>query len=103
MLDLSLDYLQRSQPQIINLNLGSGEGTSVLQLIKIFEVSNDVKINYIFKERRKGDSAYLTASIQKAKKMINLDFKNQGIVFFSHNFDLTFGLQWFFSSRTNKI
>ena len=76
----ALDYLQRSQPQIINLNLGSGEGTSVLQLIKIFEVSNDVKINYIFKERRKGDSAYLTASIQKAKKVLNwepLRTKNQ--------------------------
>ena len=76
----ALDYLESSEPQIVKLNLGSGEGTSVLELIKIFEVSNNVKINYEFKKRRKGDAAYLTASIQKAKKILDwepLRTKNQ--------------------------
>lgn len=66
-----LDFLESGPPQVVELNLGSGEGTSVLQLIKIFEVSNNVKINYKFRKRRKGDAAFLTASIQKAKKVLN--------------------------------
>ena len=42
--------MESGPPQIVELNLGSGEGTSILQLIKIFEVSNNVKINYKFKK-----------------------------------------------------
>ena len=35
----------------MNFNLETAEGTSVLKLIKIFEKSNDVKINYKFSNR----------------------------------------------------
>lgn len=37
-------------------NLGTGYAHSVLDVIKIFETVNDVKINYTFKERREGDA-----------------------------------------------
>ena len=37
-------------------NLGTGYSHSVLDVIKIFETVNDVKINYTIKERRKGDA-----------------------------------------------
>ena len=33
----ALDFLLNNSPQIINLNLGTGIGTSVFELIKIFE------------------------------------------------------------------
>ena len=38
-------------------NLGTGKGYSVLELIKIFEKINDVKIKYKITERRYGDVA----------------------------------------------
>ena len=44
----SLDYLLKNDPQFINFNLGTGEGTSVLKLIKTFENTNNLKIPYIF-------------------------------------------------------
>ena len=37
------------------LNLGTGKGISVLQLIKTFEEINNVKVPYIFGPRRDGD------------------------------------------------
>ena len=36
-------------------NVGSGDGVSVMQAIKIFERSNNIKVNYSMGERRKGD------------------------------------------------
>ena len=67
----ALDFLIYNDPQIIDLNLGSGKGTSVLELINIFEIANNVKINYVFKKKREGDAPVYTASIEKAKNMIN--------------------------------
>ncbi len=37
-------------------NLGTGYSHSVLDVIKIFETVNDVKINYTIKDRREGDA-----------------------------------------------
>ena len=60
MLDLAdghinaLDFLLNNSPQIINLNLGTGIGTSVFELIKIFEEVNDIKIPFEVVSRRKG-------------------------------------------------
>lgn len=36
-------------------NLGTGKGYSVLELVKTFEKVNNIKINYKFTKRRKGD------------------------------------------------
>tara|TARA_B100000242_G_C43055460_1_gene493969 strand:- start:3967 stop:5022 length:1056 start_codon:yes stop_codon:yes gene_type:complete len=66
----TLEYLIKNDPNIINLNLGTGIGTSVLQLIKAFEEMNKVKIPYIFSERRNGDVARLVADNQLAKKYL---------------------------------
>ena len=38
-------------------NLGTGNGTSVLELIYAFEKINGIKINYEFSEKRIGDIA----------------------------------------------
>lgn len=39
------------------LNIGTGNGTSVLDLIKAFEKTNKIKINYRYDSRRDGDIA----------------------------------------------
>ena len=37
---VAYEYLLKNKPQIINLNLGTGKGTSVLEIISIFEKNN---------------------------------------------------------------
>lgn len=54
-------------------NLGTGHGTSVLELVKTFEEVNGVKVNYKVVERRPGDIDECYASIEKASR--ELDFK----------------------------
>lgn len=55
----------------IAINLGIGKGVSVLELIKLFEKANGLKINYKIGKRRVGDSAISYASNLKAKKLLN--------------------------------
>lgn len=49
-------------------NLGTGKGTSVLELVKTFEKVNGVKIPYEIVNRRPGDIAVCYADVSKAKK-----------------------------------
>ncbi len=58
----AMKYLNENKPEVIDLNLGTGIGTSVLNLIDTFEVANKCKIPYIFTGRRPGDVASLVAS-----------------------------------------
>jgi UDP-glucose 4-epimerase len=48
-------------------NLGTGKGTSVLELINAFEEANDVKVPFEFTGRRPGDIAICYADVSKAK------------------------------------
>ena len=67
----SLNYLFKSSPQYININLGTGKGTSVLELINAFESVNNVKIPYVFSERRCGDLPEIIADNKKAIEVLN--------------------------------
>lgn len=51
-------------------NLGTGKGTSVLELVHAFERVNHVKIPYEFKKRREGDIAICYADPSKAFKKL---------------------------------
>ncbi len=57
----SLSYLLANQCQIIDLNLGTGLGTSVLELINTFERVNNIKIPIEFSGRRAGDACKIIA------------------------------------------
>ena len=52
-------------------NLGTGKGTSVLELIHAFESANKVKIPYKIVDRRPGDVAINYACCDKANKELN--------------------------------
>ena len=67
----ALEYLLSNKSQIINLNLGTGLGTSVLELVHTFEKINNVKINYEFVPRREGDVANVVADNKLAKSILN--------------------------------
>ena len=71
----AMEYLIKNKSQIINLNLGTGKSTSVLELIKIFEQVNKVKINYEFVARRKGDNGVVIADNSLAKSLLNWEPK----------------------------
>lgn len=49
-------------------NLGTGKGYSVLELIRRYEKVNNVKVPYVFTERRSGDIDSCYADATKAKK-----------------------------------
>lgn len=56
-------------------NLGTGKGTSVLELIQAFEKENNVKVPYEVTKRREGDVASSFANAEKAKKLLNWEAK----------------------------
>jgi len=49
-------------------NLGTGTGYSVLDVIHAFEEANDLKVNFVFKDRRAGDIPACYADPAKAEK-----------------------------------
>lgn len=49
-------------------NLGTGRGTSVLELVKAFEEANDIGVPYEIVERRPGDIASCYADASKVKR-----------------------------------
>lgn len=63
----SLSYLYRHTGAEA-INLGTGHGYSVLDMVKAFEKVNNVKVPYEFTARRAGDVATVYANPEKAKK-----------------------------------
>ncbi len=57
----ALEYLIKNDSQIINLNLGTGKGTSILELVNTFERVNNIKIPIEVSSRRIGDCSKLIA------------------------------------------
>lgn len=56
-------------------NLGTGRGTSVLELVKTFEEVNDISVPYEIAERRQGDIAESYADVSKAAKELGWEAK----------------------------
>lgn len=57
------------------INLGTGEGYSVLDVVQAFENANDVEIPYEIVERRPGDIAIGYADSTKAKELLGWESK----------------------------
>ncbi|MBK1895944.1 UDP-glucose 4-epimerase GalE [Chryseobacterium paridis] len=52
-------------------NLGTGKGSSVLDVVNAFEIANDVKVAYQICDRREGDITIAYANVDKAEKELN--------------------------------
>ena len=65
----AIDYAADNKGTEI-VNLGTGTGYSVLDLVKSFERVNDIKIPYVIADRRPGDVAAMYADPQKAKDLL---------------------------------
>jgi UDP-glucose 4-epimerase len=57
------------------LNLGSGNGVTVLEAIKAFEKVSGVKLNYVIGPRRPGDVVAIFANNEKAVKELGWELK----------------------------
>jgi UDP-glucose 4-epimerase len=57
------------------VNIGTGNGISVLQMVSEFEQQSSNKINYRIAPRRPGDAAEVWADVSKAKRMLGFQAK----------------------------
>lgn len=76
--DLALGHIAALEnlKQGVNIfNLGTGKGTSVLQLVNEFSRVNNVEIPYIITKRRSGDIACCFADCSKAEREIGFKAK----------------------------
>ena len=64
----ALRYLEHHQ-KIITINLGTGRGYSVLEVIAAFEQASGIKIPYQFGPRRAGDVAQCYADPKRSKEL----------------------------------
>ncbi len=74
--DLALGHLKaldkiKNDAGLFIYNLGTGQGYSVLDMVKSFERVNNVKVEYKIAPRRPGDVASCYADPSKAKKELN--------------------------------
>ena len=51
-------------------NIGTGNGISVLEIIKAFEKYNNIKLNYTIGKRRPGDAPAIYADVSLANKVL---------------------------------
>ena len=63
------------KPGLVIYNLGTGKGTSVLELVKAFEKANNIEIPYVICPRRAGDVDINYADAHKA--YVEMNFKTE--------------------------
>ena len=56
-------------------NVGTGKGYSVMDVISSFEKVNNIKLNYVFSERREGDIEKIFSDNKLSKKKLNWSSK----------------------------
>ena len=67
----TLNYLLKVKSKNLKINLGTGKGTSVLELVRIFEKANKIKINFSYTGRRNGDLGIVYTDNLMAKNLLN--------------------------------
>jgi len=66
----ALEHLMHQQQQLLTLNLGSGEGHSVLEVVRAFELASGRSIPYDVVDRRPGDAAATVANPERASQIL---------------------------------
>jgi UDP-glucose 4-epimerase len=68
----AINYLEnRSEGLNEAINIGTGKGSSVLEIIQKFEKISNQKLNWQFGERRSGDVVEIFANAKKSKELLN--------------------------------
>ena len=67
----ALNYLLNNKPGFISINIGTGIGTSVLELVEIFSKVNNCVVPYKFADRRVGDNPFVVADNKLALERLD--------------------------------
>ena len=67
----ALNFLKINKGQNIAINIGTGKGTSVLEIIKTFQEIKGISFPYNFAKRRIGDEPYLVADNSLAMQLLD--------------------------------
>ena len=70
----ALEYARKNNG-VQTVNLGTGKGTSVLELVRAFEKASGKKVPYVIAPRRAGDIAECYADVSKAKEILGWQAK----------------------------
>jgi UDP-glucose 4-epimerase len=77
--DLALGHIKAleslDKPQCEAINLGTGNGYSVLEVVKAYEKASNTNISYVIQDRRDGDIASCYANATKAKELLGWEAK----------------------------
>ena len=92
----AIEYLgnETSASSILKVNIGTGTGYSVLDMIKAFEKASGQKIPYKLVDRRAGDIATCYSNPQKAKEILGWEAK--------HNLEDMCKSSWNWQSKNPK-
>jgi len=67
----ALKFIKENNPQYISINIGTGIGLSVKEIINTYSRINRVNIPFDIVKRRKGDTPYLVADNSLALKLLD--------------------------------
>lgn len=68
----AIQFLERQDKECIEaVNIGTGKGTSILEVIRIFENKTGQKLNWKFADRRAGDVVEIFANAKKSFDLFN--------------------------------
>lgn len=67
----ALNFLKANKTQNISINIGTGKGTSILEIIKTFQEIKGISFPYDFVKRRVGDEPFLVADNNLALELLD--------------------------------
>ena len=67
----ALKFLPEAAEQLNVFNVGTGKGTSVMEMIETFQEETGMNVNYKIGPRREGDIPQIYANTDKANKLLN--------------------------------
>jgi UDP-glucose 4-epimerase len=67
----AMDFVEKSEPGFTAINIGTGTGASVFEVLGVIEDVTGIEISPIHADRRAGDPPALVADVSKAKEVLN--------------------------------
>jgi UDP-glucose 4-epimerase len=67
----AMDFVEKSEPGFTAINIGTGSGASVFEVLKVIDEVTGISIDPIVSQRRDGDPAALVADVSLAKELLN--------------------------------